>query len=385
MRARLRGRALRRAAGARSSAERAKALLEGPPPGLPGREPRAPDGAPGAAGAPGPAPSRSAPAPAPGALPTGPPSASAGPSSASLPRAEAVAAAREAVRQARARRAAAEGRPLPPARTSPEGAVREPGPERAVQGTGPVPERAHGASGPRPSRRERLAEAVRERLPLWVRTRCGARPRALAALTVVLALTVGLAAHHFWSGRPRTVQAPPVESASHQRPAPLPAHPAHPAPPPTAASATGGSLLVDVAGEVRRPGVHRLPSGARVADALEAAGGARPGTDLQGLNRARPVVDGEQIVVGEPPAAPGPGAVPGPGAGGAVHPPGAPVSLNSATADQLDALPGIGPVMARRIIDYRTEHGGFTSVDELREVNGIGERRFADLRPLVGP
>ncbi|SEP59354.1 ComEA family DNA-binding protein [Streptomyces radiopugnans] len=249
------------------------------------------------------------------------------------------------------------------------------------------------------SRRARLAEAVRDRLPLWVRTRCGVEPRTLAALALALALALGFAAHHFWSGRPQMVQAPPVESASRSRPAPspsflpgptsVPAPAAAPGPAPGAASA-GGPLLVDVAGEVRRPGVHRLPAGARVADALRAAGGVRPGTDLHGLNRARPLADGEQIVVGEPPTA---AAVPGPpaaaaaagGGGGGGPAVGGPVSLNSATADQLDALPGIGPVMAQRIIDHRTERGGFSSVEELREVTGIGERRFAELKPLVGP
>ncbi|WP_336621621.1 helix-hairpin-helix domain-containing protein [Streptomyces sp. DH37] len=243
------------------------------------------------------------------------------------------------------------------------------------------------------TRRARLAAAVRDRLPPWVRTRCGVEPRTLAALALALAVALGFAVHHFWSGRPQTVQAPPVESASRPRtaphapsfPAPFPASDPASDPVPASTAASGGKpLLVDVAGEVRRPGVHRLPAGARVADALRAAGGVRPGTDLHGLNRARPVADGEQIVVGEPPAAaavPGPPAAPaggGPAAGG-------PVSLNSATVDQLDSLPGIGPVMAQRIIDYRTRHGGFSSVDELREVSGIGERRFADLKPLVGP
>ncbi|MCI0383591.1 ComEA family DNA-binding protein [Streptomyces sp. CNQ085] len=272
-----------------------------------------------------------------------------------------------------------------------------PGPASAP---GPGGARAPGAepdTAPEgPTRRARLAEAVRDRLPLWVRTRCGVEPRTLAALALTLAVALGFAAHHFWNGRPQTVQAPPVESASRSRPAPSPAPPTAPvlAPAPAAAPGTasgaapgGGTLLVDVAGEVRRPGVHRLPAGARVADALRAAGGIRPGTDLHGLNRARPLADGEQIVVGEPPTAPAAGPpVPGaPAAAGGGPAAGAPISLNSATAEQLDTLPGIGPVMARRIIDHRTGRGGFSSVEELREVSGIGERRFAELKPLVGP
>jgi competence protein ComEA len=157
-----------------------------------------------------------------------------------------------------------------------------------------------------------------------------------------------------------------------------------------AGSSPGATVVVDVSGKVRHPGVQRLPVGSRVADALRAAGGVRPGTDLGALNRARVLVDGEQVVVGGPAPAPAPGAAPAPGSGGAGVAPGgagpaSPVSLNAATADQLDTLPGVGPVLAQHIIDYRTQHGGFTSVDQLREVTGIGDRRFADLRELVRP
>jgi competence protein ComEA len=155
---------------------------------------------------------------------------------------------------------------------------------------------------------------------------------------------------------------------------------------------------VDVSGKVRHPGLQRLPVGSRVADALRAAGGVRPGTDTAGLNQARLLVDGEQVVVGAPPGAAGAsgvtsgaaaGAAAGsgstPGTTGSATGPTAPVALNTATAEQLDSLPGVGPVLAQHIIDYRTEHGGFHSVDELREVTGIGDRRFADLKDLVRP
>ncbi|WP_312018443.1 ComEA family DNA-binding protein [Streptomyces sp. I05A-00742] len=145
---------------------------------------------------------------------------------------------------------------------------------------------------------------------------------------------------------------------------------------------------MDVSGKVRRPGIQRLPTGSRVVDALEAAGGASPGVDMTGLNRARVLADGEQIVVGAPPGAgpPPPNAparTPGPGPSGG--PTAGPLSLNTATVEQLDALPGVGPVLAQHIVDYRTEHGGFRSVSDLRQVNGIGARRFADLRPMVQP
>ncbi|MDX3137251.1 ComEA family DNA-binding protein, partial [Streptomyces europaeiscabiei] len=161
------------------------------------------------------------------------------------------------------------------------------------------------------------------------------------------------------------------------------------------ASTAGPSIVVDVGGKVRRPGIQRLPAGSRVADALRAAGGVRRGANTDGLNRARLLVDGEQVLVGSPAPVPGPGTAPGAGAGGGGAAatggavtgaaPTTPVSLNAATADQLDTLPGVGPVLAQHIIDYRTRHGGFRSVDELREVTGIGDRRFADLRNLVRP
>ncbi|MDQ0943615.1 competence protein ComEA [Streptomyces sp. V1I1] len=230
--------------------------------------------------------------------------------------------------------------------------------------------------------RQRVGLAVRERLPLWVQLRCGLEPRALAALAVVLVVAAVFAAQHFWAGRPQTVRAPELvqQGAATREPAP------HPSPglPPSDAG-PGGRIVVDVSGKVRRPGVHRLPTGSRVADALRAAGGVRAGTDLTGLNRARVLMDGEQVVVGVlvPPGSPMTGAgTGGSGAGGGGQTAG-PVSLNSATVEQLDTLPGVGPVLAQHIVDYRTQHGGFRSVDELREVNGIGDRRFADLQPLV--
>lgn len=208
----------------------------------------------------------------------------------------------------------------------------------------------------------------------------------MVALTVVLAAAAVLAGQHFWTGRTQSVRAPEVVRAA----APFGAVRAGVAASPRAvAGAAGAQIVVDVSGKVSEPGIQRLPAGARVADALRAAGGVRPGTKTEGLNRARFLVDGEQVVVGG--AVPGAGAVGsgGVGVGGAVGGagagPAAPVPLNTATVDQLDTLPGVGPVLAQHIVDYRTQHGGFRSVDELREVNGIGERRFADLRNLVQP
>jgi competence protein ComEA len=133
-----------------------------------------------------------------------------------------------------------------------------------------------------------------------------------------------------------------------------------------------------------------VPDGARVADVVEAAGGALPGTDLSGLNLARRVADGEQVAVGVPaapdavpaPAVPAPGA-PHPAAGNAPAAPAGKVDLNVATVEQLDALPGVGPVTAQRILEWRTRHGRFARVEQLREIEGIGERRLAQLRELV--
>ncbi|WP_443333134.1 helix-hairpin-helix domain-containing protein [Streptomyces sp. CB03234] len=221
-------------------------------------------------------------------------------------------------------------------------------------------------------RRERWRLGLRERMPLWLQARCGMEPRTVVALAVVLVVAAALAGRYFWAGRPEPVRAPDLVRA---------------AAPPAAGAATrrppagAPPVVVDVSGKVRRPGVLRLPAGSRVGDALRAAGGARPGTDLTGLNRARVLMDGEHVVVGAVPgpAAPPPGAPSGPGGGEG------PVSLNTATVEQLDTLPGVGPVLAQHIVDYRTRHGGFRSVDELREVNGIGERRFADLQSLVRP
>jgi competence protein ComEA len=142
----------------------------------------------------------------------------------------------------------------------------------------------------------------------------------------------------------------------------------------------GAPVVVSVVGKVAAPGLVTLPAGARVADALRAAGGPVAAAELGALNLARKVVDGEQLYVGVPtPAAADPGAP----AGSAAAAPGGKVDLNSATADQLDALPGVGAVTAKRILDWRTQHGRFNTVEQLRDVDGIGETRFERLREQV--
>jgi competence protein ComEA len=164
--------------------------------------------------------------------------------------------------------------------------------------------------------------------------------------------------------------------------------PAAPLPPLRApgTSATGPSarVVVDVVGAVRRPGLYRLGQGSRIADAVARAGGATAKADLAQVNLAAPVADGEQVVVpkrGLAAAAP----VAGGGSAGAGATPTAPVQLSTATLEQLDSLPGIGPVTAQKILDYRTKHGAFSSVDELDAVPGIGPARLDQLRDLVVP
>jgi competence protein ComEA len=151
----------------------------------------------------------------------------------------------------------------------------------------------------------------------------------------------------------------------------------------TAASTVTSSLLVvDVVGAVRRPGLYRLPQGARVSDAVARAGGLSRSADRALVNLAAPVSDGQQVLVAARGAA-APGASVAAGApGGAVA---GPVHLNSATLEQLDALPGVGPVTAQKIVDYREQHGLFQTVDELDAVSGIGPARLDSLRDLVAP
>jgi len=198
--------------------------------------------------------------------------------------------------------------------------------------------------------------------------------RGVAALALVAVLAAVLAGWSAWQARPEAVTVDPVGA---DRVSPSTAPP---------------EVVVAVSGRVRNPGLVRLPTGSRVADAVAAAGGPLPGTDLGTLNLARKLVDGEHVLVGAAGARPdggapasGPSGGPsgGPGGPGAAPGTGVLVDLNTATVGQLDALPGVGPVLAQRIVDFRERHGPFRSVDQLREVDGIGEARFQQLRDLV--
>lgn len=146
-----------------------------------------------------------------------------------------------------------------------------------------------------------------------------------------------------------------------------------------AAPAAGPKLTIHVVGAVRRPGLYELADGARVADAVERAGGATAKAELALINLAAPLADGAQVVV--PRRVSASAAVAPPEAGGPVGK----LSLNQATAAQLDELPGIGPVTAQKIVDFRQEHGAIASVDDLDAVPGIGPARLEQLRELVQP
>ena len=255
---------------------------------------------------------------------------------------------------------------VPPPQAEPPGEE----PAAPVVPVVPVPGRHAARRG-----RRLLADA----LPETLHGRVGLGPGQVAVLAVIVAL--GLAATAWWvvRGDAETVPppAPALEAASDLVALPVSEPPAE-----TAGAAAGSetTVTVDVAGKVRRPGIAVLDAGARVVDALEAAGGARPGVDLTALNLARVLVDGEQILVGRPAAVvPAlPGDVPTSGSG-----PVALVNLNSATQAELDTLPEVGPVTAAAILAWRDEHGGFTAIDELLEVDGIGDATLAQIAPHV--
>lgn len=179
-----------------------------------------------------------------------------------------------------------------------------------------------------------------------------------------VAVFVTLAGFAWWTARDGAPSAPAAPSRAT-------------APAARVVRAAPASVLVHVAGEVRRPGVYRLPAGARVLRGVKAAGGPTARADLSGLNLAAPLQDGQQVRVPGRASPTNPGAVPPSQSG--------PVSLSSATVEQLDALDGVGPTLAARIVAWRDQHGGFSSVEQLLDVPGIGEGRLEALRPHITP
>ncbi|PWJ54006.1 competence protein ComEA [Quadrisphaera granulorum] len=242
----------------------------------------------------------------------------------------------------------------------------------------------------RPSAIDRLREARWSLAP----------PAAAGAVLLVAAVVVLLVLSAASAGRAsvptptpgvavptRTLQ--PSSPPSSSSPGPPSSSSSVPGSAVSSGGAAGGEVVVDVVGEVERPGLVRLPAGSRADDAVRAAGGARPGADLRRVNLARLLVDGEQLVVPAPGEelttfAPGAASVPATSAAaGASRTASGPVDLNHATLAELDGLPGIGPVLAQRVLDWRAAHGRFTSVEELSEVPGFGPATLARLTPLV--
>jgi competence protein ComEA len=229
---------------------------------------------------------------------------------------------------------------------------------------------------PRPAPPQRLGDVV-QRWLAWL----GLGRLVLAAVSVVVVST-GL----LWLVR---TEPPPVESRVPMTSAPapeatLPVPERATDPDRGEASSALVRVTVHVAGAVRSPGVHELDDGARVDDAVRAAGGPMGDADLDGLNLAAPVVDGQRVyvpVAGEIDPASVPSGVPAGAADGAV--PSGPVDLNTATAEQLESLPGVGPATAAAIVDDRERNGPFASVDDLDRVSGIGPAKLAALRELV--
>lgn len=213
-------------------------------------------------------------------------------------------------------------------------------------------------------------------VPETLRGRVGLGAGPLAVVAVLVALGLGVTT--WWVVRADTSVVAPL--------APAPATgllaPASPdaAPSGSPSPTPEGTVTVDVAGKVRRPGIAVLDAGARVVDALRAAGGPRAGVKLTGLNLARLLVDGEQIVVGV--VAPAVG-LPSGVASSTAAPAGALVNLNTADTVALESLPEVGPVTAAAIVQWREEHGGFTAVSELLEVSGIGDATLATIAPFV--
>ena len=201
-------------------------------------------------------------------------------------------------------------------------------------------------------------ESIRDRLATLSRAE-------LIALVAVVGVTVAGAG--FWYVRSLPA---PVQVRSGPSEALVPA--------PTASASPTTVILVDVAGWVRRPGVYEFAEGARVIDAIDAAGGARPGAVLSSLNLAAPLVDGTQVLVPKESQS-APTTETGTGTSGATGL----VNVNSATNAELETLPGIGEVIAQAIVDHRTENGPFTSVEQLVDVSGIGDATLENIRELV--
>ncbi|MDO7867211.1 ComEA family DNA-binding protein [Nocardioides jiangxiensis] len=245
-------------------------------------------------------------------------------------------------------------------------------PERSEpERSDPVAEEPAVATFRQPGRHaSRRFPSVAARVPAGLLT-----PGTIAVVAVLVAVGLAVVAWLTLRSEPRELPMAAPVAAGLATPVALPGSGAASA---TASAGAAAQVVVHVAGKVRHPGIVVLDAGARVVDAVRAAGGARPGVDLAGVNLARLLVDGEQILVGTgaPATAAAPGAVAGAGEGA----PGM-VNINTATESELEELPGVGPVTAAAIVAFRQEHGAFTSVDQLLDVSGIGEATLAQIAP----
>ena len=279
----------------------------------------------------------------------------------------------------------------------PQGPVVDDGDGRAVDGDG-----ANRSAADEERRQNRVSRLIRL-LPVGSFAGFG-RPQ-LAVIVVIVALGVLFGGWAVLRARPVAIGAPRLTATTDPSPSESTSVAAPAKPTVTTSgtatvapvSATPATIRVHVIGAVHKPGVVSLPPGARVQDAIQEAGGTKKSARLGDLNLAQPLTDGQQVFVGHGKRAsevrnPTSGPAPDPAATGAVGhtstgsgagPTGGPVDLNTATLDQLDELPGVGPVTAQKILDWRSEHGKFTSVAELQEVDGIGPKTFADLKPEV--
>ena len=235
---------------------------------------------------------------------------------------------------------------------------------------------------------QRAGGWLHDRLPATLQGRVGLRPGHLAVVAVLVAAAFAVTA--WWVVRaegsgtvvPVVAREDVTRVPESGEPLVEPRIASGVQPEPATASAPA-TVVVDVAGKVRRPGIVTLPPGSRVVDAIEEAGGARRGVNLTSLNLARVLADGEQVLVGvrAPGGVAAPAASAGSAAGGAG--PGRLVNINTAAETTLEELPGVGPVTAAAIVQWRTDNGPFSAVDELMEVSGIGEATLADMAPFV--
>jgi competence protein ComEA len=259
-------------------------------------------------------------------------------------------------------------------------AVRRPGPSTPAEILARLAARAPsgGTVGATSSSgvRGRVGRLVRRWVPAGLRDarldpgRPGALVLSIVALVAALTAAVGV-----WVDRPVAEPAPPLLAVASGRSSGQPSPEQHPT-----------QIVISVVGRVANPGLVTLPEGARVADAVQAAGGALPETDLTTLNLARKVVDGEQVALGVPAPPEQPtdtGDASRSSRAGSRGRPNGKVNINTATAEELRGLPGVGPVTAQRILEWRARHGRFTAITQLREVGGIGESRFARLKDMA--